>query len=349
MRWGPAAAALFVVSVVAGSVVTVVGTAPVVAAAGTVDSGATHGNHVAVDAQVSETGVIRAEEVSTLTRGWIVLHDDDGGEPGNATLGQAWINSTGFRSDVPVRVDDAVWADWSGTQTVWAVVHRDDGDQEFDPADDPSLVALNPTAKSRFALAKRDGGTVNVIASGFRPQQTTNATVTVPRVTLREPGHVVLIHGDGESAEPVGSRALAAGSHRNVSVRLDADFFTDQQLRFQLRAVAYSDDGDGTFDAADEPVTVDGTTVASSFVVEKTDNASVEPDDGGLLNTPTGTPTPERTETPTATPTAEATTDTETTVATPTTGSSATGPGGFGLLGALVALTVVATRRWQVQ
>lgn len=315
--------------------------------AGPADAGL-HGNHVAVGAQVSADGTVVAEEAATLAPGFLVLRSDDGGRPGEP-LGHTALTGATIRTDVSVAVDDDVWADWSGTRTLWAVVHLDDGDGEFDIATDPSGADRSPSAARQFRLERGDAP-VRVIAPQTDAVALRDGTITVRRVDLAADGYVVAHPLDDDRA--VGARALPDGSHRNVSLDLDESFVADRDRRFRVRLVAYRDDGDGEFDDDDRPISVGDDRVETAVFVRRADGGqTTEP----LVVTPS--PEPGADASPGSTPAGPATgTDGDTSGATPSaptdeanTGADADGAGnGFGVVvavGAVLALAVGLSRR----
>jgi hypothetical protein len=313
--------------------------------------GGTHGDHVSVDAQAVSDGTVLVETVSAAGPSFVVLWTDDGGYPGEP-VGHASVPAASFRTNVAVRLADETWSGWSGNRTLRVVLHRDDGDGSFDPDDDPSMASRNPAAESSVTLGRTDGDADRVLARVFGAQRLREGTLTVRRVDLSRPGYVVATSVDGDRV--VGTRALDAGTHRNVTLALNDSVLADQRRDFRVRLVAYRDDGDGTFDAGDRPVRVGDERVATSLVVRQ------------RVTTGTGTPTTTRPLVITPTPGGGAVTSAATApTATPTsvpgedsspTGSSgpsssptsASGPG-FGvlavLLGTAVAVAVLTGRR----
>lgn len=310
--------------------------------------GATHGDHVSVDAQAVNDGTVVVETVSAVGPSFVVLWTDDGGSRGEP-VGHARVPAASFRTSVPVEVTEEAWSGWAGNRTLSVVLHRDDGDGSFDPVDDPSMASRNPAAGASVTLGRTAGGADRVLARVFGAQRLRDGALTVRRVDLSRPGYVVATSIDGDRV--VGTRALDAGTHRNVTLALNDSFLADQRRDFRVRLVAYHDDGDGNFDTGDRPVTVGGDRVTTTLVVRQS------------VTTGTGTPTTTRplvvtptpggstvTTGPPTTPTTEPTADAPTTAvsepsSTPTT---ANGPG-FGaldvLLAGVVALAVLVTRR----
>ena len=233
----------------------------------------THGDHVTVDPQAVSDGSVVVETVSTAGPRFLVLRTDDGGEPGDP-VGHASVPAGEFRTDVPVSVDADIWEGWTGNRTLRAVLHRDDGDGTFDPDDDQSVATREPGAEVAFELGRTESGADRVLARVEGRQRLRDGRLTVRRVDLSRAGHVVARPVDGDRV--IGSEALSAGTHENVTIALNESFLDDQRRTFRARLVAYRDDGDGTFGAGDRPVTVGGDPIASSLVVEQPESGGNE-------------------------------------------------------------------------
>jgi len=317
-------------------------------------SAATHGDHVSVDAQAVSDGTVVVETVSAIGPSFVVLRTDDGGRPGQP-VGNATVPAASFRTNVAVTLDDGVWTGWSGNRTFWATLYRDDGDGRFDPESDLSMASRNPAAEAEFELGRVESGADRVLARVFGSQRLREGRLTARQVDLSQPGYLVATSIDG--GRVVGTRALDAGSHENVTLALNESFVAEQRREFRVRLVAYRDDGDGGFGAGDCPVTVGGEPVATSMVVEKpgtnadgtvttTRPLVITPTPGSVTGTPTATDPPtDRSATeqlPTRTPTAPPTR---------TTGTTSTNGPGFGVVAPLfAAFVVIATltvgERW---
>jgi len=310
-------------------------------------SAATHGDHVSVDAQTTSDGTVVVETVSAIGPSFVVLAPDDGGRPGDP-VGNATVPAASFRRNVAVALDDGAWDGWTGNRTFWAVLYRDDGDGRFDPESDASIATRNPAAEAEFALGRVERGSDRVLARVFTSQRLREGRLTARRVDLSQPGYLVATSIDGDRV--VGTRALDAGVHRNVTVALNESFVAQQRREFRVRLLAYRDDGDGRFGESDRPVTVGGEHVATSMIVQNvgTNADGTVTTTRPLVVTPTpGSGTATVTDSPTAVPTVTPTTErtdtrspAETTTADET---SASGPG-FGVVGAVFALagTVLA-------
>ncbi|MFB6119147.1 hypothetical protein [Halosegnis sp.] len=288
----------------------------VVAAASVPLPVAAHVNDVNADGQVSPDGTLVVESVFTATDGFLAVQLDDGGEPGTV-VGQTPVAAAdGFVTDVRVTIDRAAWADWE-TQRVHLVLRQDDGDGAFEPKEDPVVTSFGQPAEAVVTVAR--GTRAVVTARGFGPQETDNGTVTVRQVAMPVDGRLVV--ENATSGRQLGSRTLAAGTHRNVTVAVTATG------EITARAVLQRPDGEGGF----EPVTIDGEPVATRFSVR----AGTPTETAASTTTASPTATPPLVKTATATPSPD-----------PTPEPTATdGQPGFTVLLALGALLVVAAVR----
>jgi len=291
-----------------------------------------HGNHVEVDSQHSADGTVVVEAVRPLTDGFVVLHratgDGDLGDP----VGHTRVDfEDGFQQAVPVEMDAEAWADWPANGSLWVAFHADsDGDGEFDPGVDERASAFGATTGQSVTLAKADRA-ASVVAERAQAQQTTTATATVDAATLPADGFLVLRTESGTDGRVVGSTALSAGSHENVTLDVDPAVFTENQSTVGLYAQLYTDDGDGAFGDGDRLVRAGDSPVSTYFLVWQVDELSTtgEPavrtptsDDGDSVVTPTST--------------TSASTDAA------TTGSSDSSVPGYGVVHAVVALALAA-------
>lgn len=245
---------------------------------------AAHGNHLSADSQVSTDGTLVVESVLPADDAWIVVRGGDDGSPGRVLGHVSTDPDEGLRTDVPVRIEADVWDSWTGAQTTWIVLHSDNGDGEFDPEDDEMLTSFGEPAGDRIQV-RNDDAPAYVTAEEFAPQQPGDNSVVVRTAALPTQGHVVVRNAtDDGPCDVVGSTALGEGTHRNVTVDLDGEFFRDREGTFSLWAVVYTDGGNGESDDADEPIRVGDGTVSTAFRVEKTDERSPTPhsttDDG---------------------------------------------------------------------
>lgn len=216
---------------------------------------AAHGNHATATPQVSANGSVVVEEVFLTDGAYLVLRADDGGDPGRV-LGYRALDR-GRHTGVRVAFDGAAWADASGNTTVWAVLHADDGDGEFDPDTDTMLLWFGDPAGDRLAVRKGDDP-VNVVTPTIGGA---DGGVPVTETTLGQPGFLVA-HAieNGTLGPPLGSLSLAAGHHTDVTVPLD------RTPNGSVLVAVHTDDGDGEFAPGDDPaVRVAGDPVASRY------------------------------------------------------------------------------------
>ena len=223
---------------------------------------AAHGNHLSVDDQYADDGAVVVETVFTSSDGFLVLHADDNGEPGEP-IGHTPIES-GFATGVTVNVSDEYRGTQNGQRAVWAVLHLDDGDGKFEPGRDAPVPAFGGEAEKRFTVDTRSAGPASVVVSDIDSQET-NGTVVIDRAALGKTGALVVrADRNGEPGPVVGRTSLDAGVHENVAVELDESYYRNQDSRFGLWA---------TLDERGSPVTVDGAPIASEFGVRKVENA----------------------------------------------------------------------------
>lgn len=219
-----------------------------------------HGNHATVDTQISENGTVVVESAYVSTDAWVVVRRNDGGKPGKP-IGHTWIGAGELRTDIAVPLNEPAWENWSN-QSAWVSLHRDQGNQSFNPNEDPPLRSFGSISGTQFTLAK--GGSPVVTASGFSPQRS-GGNVTVRRVTLPSDGYVILYNGS-INGRAVGQTSLSAGPHRNVSVALNETFFRNHN-RSMMVATLYADNGDGQFNDGDSLVRAGDAPVTTKLAV----------------------------------------------------------------------------------
>lgn len=275
-----------------------------------------HGNHLSADSQVSGDGSVMIERLFVDQDAYLVLHADDGDNPGKV-IGHKAV-TRGFHAPISVNMSDEFWSEMDGNETVWAVLHEDNGDGEFNPERDAALQAFGGAAAVPITVRK-GAGSVSVAAAGFSVKETQVNRVTIPQVTTTQSSFLVLrTNTNGAPGKIVGHTPLTAGTETNVAVEINQTYFDPQQDQFLLWATVYTDNGDGEFDPTTDNLVMAGEApVASLFTVAKPlgDNSG-----DGMVNTP------------------EETTTQTTTDAQPTETTTTEGPG-FGLLTAFVALS----------
>jgi hypothetical protein len=321
-----------------------------------------HINDVTADPQASTDGTVVVETAYVADDAWVALYADDDGERGEL-LAADRLRGAGFRTDLAVTIDEERWDDWGAgeARSVHVALHSDDGSGGFDREEDAVLTAFGREATDRFTLER--GPTAYVGSAAFSPETVDDGSVQVRNVQLPADGYVVARNvtdpGDEDetAAEPVGATALDAGSHGDVTVRLEDSFSEDLGSRARLALTLYRSDGDGSFGPGDEPVMAGGDAVTTLVYVNRTDTA-----DGGRSTTAGDADGEDDTGVTTATPADD--TDDDSLVTTATTSPAAGGPSptaddggeststdgqpGFGALAAVLATVLgvgVATHR----
>lgn len=321
-----------------------------------------HGYEVHADPQLSVNGTVVSETVFVVTDAWLALYRDvTNGTPSGRLAVTRVRAGSGLRRDVAVRIPEEQWASFGPNETIHLVLHRDDGDGEFEPRDDDNVLSsFGSPVTTAFVLRRADRQAL-VTAARFAPQEPDDGAVTVRRATLPADGHLVLRTVTDDGAGPVvGHAALDAGTHRNVSAPLNRSVSVrGEGSSLSLEAVLYRDgDGDGAFDADDDPVRAGESVVGTTFRVNRSGVVTPTHREGTVTSAHhhegTATPTKHhegpatsthRTTAPGATPT-DSDEPTETRSETGT-GTDAAGPGfgvAVGLLAALVGLLALGRR-----
>jgi len=278
---------------------------------------AAHANHITAGAQQSPDGTLVVDGIYLTSDGYLTVHRDDGGEPGER-IGVTEVTPRSFRSNLRVGIDQRAWEGWE-TGDVHLLVRSDDGDGTFEPEADPVIESFGSPVAATITVEKGDRAVVT--AARQYTQQTRRGTLDVRSLTTPIDGYLVVSNAD--TGERVGTESVAAGTHEHVTVALDGDERGD----VRLDATLHRGDGDG---GIGEPLRAGETPVAATFTVERT---------GGGRGGSTATSTPALVTTPTASETGTAGTATSE----PT---SATQPG-FGLLVGAAAVALLAERRRQ--
>lgn len=246
---------------------------------------AAHGNHLTARSQVSADGTVVVESLFILESGYLVIHESDGGEPGDI-IGQIQIDR-GYQRGATVQVDESWWENQSGTTEIVAVLHRDaESGDDFDPAVDTPVNSFGSIASSTFSVRKGDTA-INLVATKFSGHSVEDS-VTIPSVELAEVGYLVVrTDDDGTPGEVVGYTTVDAGTNTNVTVPVDREAIGSNGSQIGLWVTVYQDDGDNTFDSEDDPVVVGDNPVQSRIVASigsETEQRTIG------INTPTETP-----------------------------------------------------------
>ena len=234
---------------------------------------------VSVSDQVSLNGKVIIDSAFSAGQGFVVIHIDNGGQPGRvagfAPVAPGWT----YNLEVPI---DATLA----TPTLYAMLHVDDGvvgKYEFDGQsglDNPVIVngqVVTPAFK------------INSIRAF--DQFITGDQFVAAAVTVQQDGWLV-IHSDkdGKPGPVLGEERVLAGTATNVAVTLQADGRTEV-----LWPMLHVDDNTigtyefGTVAGADAPIVVRGVLASAPFWtvphVRVANQVIVRGDDQGAPNT----------------------------------------------------------------
>jgi hypothetical protein len=287
-----------------------------------------HGTHTTPRPQVVGDGQVVVDAAALNQDGFVVVRRDADGRPGEP-IGSEPVEP-GIHEDITVSLDEPLG---EGTTPLWAAIHRNDGDESFDPEEDPAVEGVVGIAASPFEVRTGEGSAY--VLGSTEESQPSNDSVLVNQVALPEDGHLVVRTDDrNRLGEVIGNASLSAGTHYNVVVDVNASAYPEDREYVNVWGVVYGDDGNGTFEAdEDSPLTVGEDPVASRIRLQ-------------LVNG-----SPERTTVSTPAPTTSSTDDapggnanpgdgTGPTTSAPTEASGEAGPG-FGATVAALALALV--------
>jgi plastocyanin len=207
-------------------------------------------------------------QIVTTQNGWIAIHADSNGSPGDI-IGFAKINQGDNNN---VRVDINVCR---ATQTLIAMLHTDAGQIgvfEYPGADSP-LLYNNQMITQNFKLNNfndlRSQCSQTVVTASISVLSQTiadNNSVTIQLIVSPGRGWVVI---QSDTNEEIGYAALTQGNNSNVSIQIDKSKST-QNLTAQVR----TDAGQiGVYEpSVDAPIIVNNTAVQETFQVTNPDN-----------------------------------------------------------------------------
>lgn len=210
---------------------------------------------VEVSNQVSTDGTVLIDRAVSDGPGWLVIHADNDGAPGEV-LGFRGVNA-GENVRFKINIDVS-----AATPVLFAMLHFDNsevGTYEFpdggEGIDGPIVIDGNVLAPT-FAI------------DAVLPQDqfVQDSTVNIPAVVAQNDGWVV-VHADSDGApgDVLGATFVEAGLNTNVPVELDAEA-TDT-----LHPMLHEDTGAsgqyefGRVDGADLPVVVEGVVATANF------------------------------------------------------------------------------------
>lgn len=212
----------------------------------------------AVRQRVDEAGSITVSMATLPEAGWVVIYNDDEGEPG-AVVGQSALPAGNSR-DVTVEIDP-----YMATSTLHIRLHADTGEAElFDfPDADPPLEWESAVVEASFPV------TLDLVVPGLAVEEQTVDTdgqVVVTSASVPEAGWVALhADEDGLPGLILGQTPLQPGDSEDVVITFDW-----RQATPTLHALLYQDLGlAGSFEpeTVDEPYLVQGEPIGAAFTV----------------------------------------------------------------------------------
>lgn len=175
---------------------------------------------VIVDDQTLTDGMITISTVVMSHDGWVVLKRDNNGSPGTM-IGDPLFVEADTHSDLTF--------DLSGVQvengeTLWVVLHTDDGDEEFEftasgDVDGPVMGTGGADVAESFVLTVESANSVS--AEDQAPSDTN--TLTIGSITLEENGWVIAhADADGEIGAAISeAEFITAGTQTDVVLQLN--------------------------------------------------------------------------------------------------------------------------------
>jgi len=215
-------------------------------------SNATSGGHAVV-----------VDEVYLPEGGFVTVHDSTlaDGAVFESIRGTSEYLEPGLHRDVVVRLDEPL----TGSETVFAMAHRDTNDNEAYDFPDTEGEEDGPYTTDDGLVM--DDGTVAVSASvAFEPQSSDGTTVVVDRVDLSEGGFVT-VHDASLLAGEVTGSVIGTSEYLEPGVHEDVEVTLDEPLRSSQTAYAMphrDTNGNDEYDfvssdgEADGPFTQDG-------------------------------------------------------------------------------------------
>lgn len=222
---------------------------------------------ITAEAQVISENMISIGEVKAAVDGWLVIHADNEGAPGEV-LGQTMV-SAGSNTDVIVDLGSAVFA---GGETLWPMLHIEspaDGEYGFpDNGDGPEVFGEDVVVVSIETIAP--SGTISVTDQVLQGNM-----LSVGEVTMDAAGWVVVhasnANNDGPQVPEIISTPvqLDAGTSSDVAIELteavDADAILYVMLHTDNGVIGeYEFDGENGFDG---PVIVDSDIVLEAVTI----------------------------------------------------------------------------------
>jgi plastocyanin len=212
---------------------------------------------VSVMDQEIDTGTVTVPEVVSDGAGWLVIHADQDGAPGQVIDHTAV--SDGANENVTVEIDPQL-----ATPTLYAMLHTDSGEMgthEF-PGGDPPVQVNGEIVVKPFMVT----GLPVTPSVAVTDQEVKDGTVTVPEVVSDGQGWIVIHREDeGKPGAVIGHTAVSDGANENVTVEIDVAQAT--QTLFAMLHTDTGEVGSYEFPGGDPPVMVHDQIVVEPFEV----------------------------------------------------------------------------------
>lgn len=229
-----------------------------------------HTNTVEADSQVSSNGTVVVEGAFSFVNGYVAVHRDEQGAPGEVISHTTVSPADGHRLGVRVPIDDQVWEQWpqGANRSLWVALHRESGETGFQPTVDPIHEGIGGPVVTGFTVRKGNHD-VWIRSGGIDIQTVSTDAVALREVALGEQGRVVVrAEGSDGAGEILGVRSFAAGVHSNVTVPVDGDVFASRGRTLTVVAQLYPGSG-STVTAGEQPISVAGDPIQTTVTVER--------------------------------------------------------------------------------
>lgn len=231
-------------------------------------------------AQTLAGGSVAIDTVVAAQDGFVVVHalDLEGEAVLTPPLGVAQV-SAGISRYVRIELDDALLNQYGydqGPKAIVPMLHVDadgNGAYEFPEGPDVPVTADGGALVAPLELSMPDMGRASVATGqGVLQVDADGLSVTLPSVTLTQPGFVVLHATESDGSLRVlpvlgASMALPAGTTNDVTIEIASD--QTPLVGDTVVAMVHVDDGDGAyvFPESDPPFTQDGEVLVEAFTL----------------------------------------------------------------------------------
>lgn len=211
-----------------------------------------------VNDQTISQNMVMINSVTMSADGWIVIHADAGGGPKVPDIisEPVWV---GEGTNINVQVPFTSSATLMDGQTVWVMLHTDDGvmgQYEFDGNSDIDA----PITENETPVMKSI--TINSASITVQDQPVSNNAITIPKVEAAADGWLVVHNDDGTGnivlPGIIGKVQVSKGMNQNVAIQLDPNnTYTPGQKLFPMlhldngQVGVYEFDGQSEFDGSE--------------------------------------------------------------------------------------------------